>query len=168
MFFGSRGYPNTSQYDVDVTFVPRSYKRKGNWCRYHMHISAYRNFHQYWQHFHLFQNTSWTSTSPLLLLTSLALNCLNTLILFPVQIGALEAIKQAKDDQGDRTKKLRKRFGMFHGISMLVNMAAMALNGVFVGMAQELWLELAHVKTQREIHVDYIAFGSIFIQEYIW
>ncbi|TRY75891.1 hypothetical protein TCAL_16843 [Tigriopus californicus] len=60
------------------------------------------------------------------LLANLLGNVLNTGLLFPKQISALAQMRDATND--DDKARFRKTFGMFHGISMLVNFSAFAMN----------------------------------------
>lgn len=60
------------------------------------------------------------------LLSNLLCNVLNTGLLFPKQIKALAQMKNTTNDE--EKAKFRKTFGMFHGISMLANFSAFAMN----------------------------------------
>ncbi len=66
------------------------------------------------------------------LLGATVCNLANWLALFPMQIRKLEEKKAEKDEA--KQEQLHKKFGMYHGISMLVNTFSMVANVVFVAL----------------------------------
>ena len=68
----------------------------------------------------------WSNWNCLALVGTWLINEANLLYLFPKQIDALE--EKAAEKNEDKKKALQKKFGKFHGISMLLNFTAMALN----------------------------------------
>jgi len=66
-------------------------------------------------------------TASYFLSTSLAVNVLNTFIIFPLVTQYMMELREHKDDSPER-KKAAMKFGVTHGLSNLINLASMLAN----------------------------------------